>query len=233
MNIPQLLVASAASVALLVAAPGTAHAQAKYPTKNIEVVVPFAPGGGTDNMMRMITAHHGGEQMVADAAQRQQPRRRQRHGRLQLPDQQEGRFARHRRRHADDRLRQAAGAAAGQPSRRDDGADDRRDRRADAVGAHRVALQDARGLRRRGARQAGPAHRRRHRHPQRGPHLRPPARAGGEDQAEVRALQFGRRGDRGADGRPHRRRHHESERDRRRRSRPARRRTWRSRRRSA
>ena len=30
-------------------------AQAKYPPKTIEVVVPFAPGGGTDNMMRMIT----------------------------------------------------------------------------------------------------------------------------------------------------------------------------------
>ena len=56
MNVPHLLVAFAASVALLVGAPGAAHAQAKYPTKNIEVVVPFAPGGGTDNMMRMITA---------------------------------------------------------------------------------------------------------------------------------------------------------------------------------
>ena len=56
MNVPHLLVAFAASVALLVGAPGAAQAQAKYPTKNIEVVVPFAPGGGTDNMMRMITA---------------------------------------------------------------------------------------------------------------------------------------------------------------------------------
>ncbi len=31
-----------------------AAAQAKYPTKQIEVVVPYAPGGGTDNLMRMI-----------------------------------------------------------------------------------------------------------------------------------------------------------------------------------
>jgi putative tricarboxylic transport membrane protein len=55
MKFPQVLAASAASIALLLAVPGGALAQAKYPTKNIEVVVPFAPGGGTDNMMRMIT----------------------------------------------------------------------------------------------------------------------------------------------------------------------------------
>src|SRR5919106_6273321 len=30
-------------------------AQAKYPSRTIEVVVPYAPGGGTDNLMRMIT----------------------------------------------------------------------------------------------------------------------------------------------------------------------------------
>jgi putative tricarboxylic transport membrane protein len=56
MNVLHHLVAFAASVALLAGAPGAAHAQAKYPSKNVEVVVPFAPGGGTDNMMRMITA---------------------------------------------------------------------------------------------------------------------------------------------------------------------------------
>jgi putative tricarboxylic transport membrane protein len=56
MKVAQLLAAVAASSALLAVAPGTARAQAKYPSKNIEVVVPFAPGGGTDNMMRMITA---------------------------------------------------------------------------------------------------------------------------------------------------------------------------------
>ena len=51
----QALAAAAASAAVLLASHGSAQAQAKYPTKNIEVVVPFAPGGGTDNMMRMIT----------------------------------------------------------------------------------------------------------------------------------------------------------------------------------
>ena len=55
MGMLQQLVASAASVALLAGLPGTATAQAKYPSKGIEVVVPFAPGGGTDNLMRMIT----------------------------------------------------------------------------------------------------------------------------------------------------------------------------------
>jgi len=55
MNLPQVLAAPAACLALLLAAPGAAVAQAKYPSKNIEVIVPFAPGGGTDNMMRTIT----------------------------------------------------------------------------------------------------------------------------------------------------------------------------------
>ena len=55
MNLLQVLVASAASGMLLLASAGDALAQAKYPSKSIEVVVPFAPGGGTDNLMRMIT----------------------------------------------------------------------------------------------------------------------------------------------------------------------------------
>jgi len=32
-----------------------AFAQGKYPSRTVEVVVPYAPGGGTDNLMRMIT----------------------------------------------------------------------------------------------------------------------------------------------------------------------------------
>ncbi len=51
----RLLAASVVSTTLWLAVPGAALAQPKYPTKNIEVVVPFAPGGGTDNLMRMIT----------------------------------------------------------------------------------------------------------------------------------------------------------------------------------
>ena len=56
MNLRQLLVVTAASLTLALASSGAALGQAKYPSKNIEVVVPYAPGGGTDNMMRMITA---------------------------------------------------------------------------------------------------------------------------------------------------------------------------------
>jgi len=42
--------------ASVVAAATVALAQAKYPAKTVEVVVPFAPGGGTDNLMRTIVA---------------------------------------------------------------------------------------------------------------------------------------------------------------------------------
>src|SRR5258708_13416545 len=41
--------------AVLLAASVAAIAQPKYPQRTIEVVVPYAPGGGTDNLMRMIT----------------------------------------------------------------------------------------------------------------------------------------------------------------------------------
>jgi putative tricarboxylic transport membrane protein len=40
--------------ALLLAVSGAGLAQ-KYPSKTVEVVVPYAPGGGTDNLMRTIT----------------------------------------------------------------------------------------------------------------------------------------------------------------------------------
>ena len=51
----RLLSASVMSIAMLLATTGNVLAQAKYPAKTIEVVVPYAPGGGTDNLMRMIT----------------------------------------------------------------------------------------------------------------------------------------------------------------------------------
>jgi len=41
--------------AMLLAASAVVLAQAKYPQRTVEVVVPYAPGGGTDNLMRMIT----------------------------------------------------------------------------------------------------------------------------------------------------------------------------------
>jgi len=41
--------------AVLLAVSAAAAAQAKYPQRTVEVVVPYAPGGGTDNLMRMIT----------------------------------------------------------------------------------------------------------------------------------------------------------------------------------
>jgi putative tricarboxylic transport membrane protein len=41
--------------AALLAVSTLAAAQAKYPQRVVEVVVPYAPGGGTDNLMRMIT----------------------------------------------------------------------------------------------------------------------------------------------------------------------------------
>jgi putative tricarboxylic transport membrane protein len=44
-----------ALAALVLGAGLTALAQDKYPSRPVEVVVPYAPGGGTDNLMRMIT----------------------------------------------------------------------------------------------------------------------------------------------------------------------------------
>ena len=41
--------------AALLAVSTLGFAQGKYPSRTIEVVVPYAPGGGTDNLMRMIT----------------------------------------------------------------------------------------------------------------------------------------------------------------------------------
>jgi putative tricarboxylic transport membrane protein len=41
--------------AVLLAVSTLGFSQAKYPARPVEVVVPYAPGGGTDNLMRMIT----------------------------------------------------------------------------------------------------------------------------------------------------------------------------------
>ena len=52
MVLSRVLAASAAAASLLVSVGAEAQ---KYPARPIEVVVPYAPGGGTDNLMRMIT----------------------------------------------------------------------------------------------------------------------------------------------------------------------------------
>jgi putative tricarboxylic transport membrane protein len=49
-----LRVAAALAVLALLGSPAAPAAQGKYPSRAIEVVVPFAPGGGTDNLMRTI-----------------------------------------------------------------------------------------------------------------------------------------------------------------------------------
>src|SRR5688572_1225421 len=41
--------------AVLVSLSGLVFSQGKYPSRTVEVVVPYAPGGGTDNLMRTIT----------------------------------------------------------------------------------------------------------------------------------------------------------------------------------
>ena len=51
----RLPAAAVASLAVLLAPAADVLAQAKYPSRMVEVVVPYAPGGGTDNLMRMIT----------------------------------------------------------------------------------------------------------------------------------------------------------------------------------
>lgn len=51
---PLRMLAAAFGAALIAVTTG-AFAQGKYPQKTVEVVVPYAPGGGTDNLMRMIT----------------------------------------------------------------------------------------------------------------------------------------------------------------------------------
>jgi tripartite-type tricarboxylate transporter receptor subunit TctC len=48
---------------------GTGHAQQRYPTKPVRLIVPLAPGGGTDIMARMIAARlfeEFGQQFVVD-----------------------------------------------------------------------------------------------------------------------------------------------------------------------
>src|SRR5437868_14152850 len=53
MNLGRFTALFLSAISLLISS--GAVAQAKYPARMVEVVVPYAPGGGTDNLMRMIT----------------------------------------------------------------------------------------------------------------------------------------------------------------------------------
>lgn len=52
MPMSRVLAASVAACSVLLSAGAEAQ---KYPSRPVEIVVPYAPGGGTDNLMRMIT----------------------------------------------------------------------------------------------------------------------------------------------------------------------------------
>jgi tripartite-type tricarboxylate transporter receptor subunit TctC len=56
-------------LAAALAAPAIARAQASWPTKTVRFIVPFAPGGGTDTVSRLICdqlSRHFGKQFVVD-----------------------------------------------------------------------------------------------------------------------------------------------------------------------
>lgn len=64
-----LATASALALAAIVSLPGTARAQAAYPSKPIRLIIPFAPGGVTDTSGRIIADYLSkklGQQVVPD-----------------------------------------------------------------------------------------------------------------------------------------------------------------------
>ena len=71
---------------LVAGLPAGAWAQ-DYPTRAIEIVVPYAPGGGTDIMVRQIVKVLEEQKLVHGPRDGQQPHRGQRRGREVLRDQ--------------------------------------------------------------------------------------------------------------------------------------------------
>lgn len=65
MHFSRLLRATATTVAALLLAATTAHAQAKWPTGPVRVLVPYAPGGATDISSRIMVEHL--KKVVGDA----------------------------------------------------------------------------------------------------------------------------------------------------------------------
>ena len=81
------------SAAFLAAAglPAATFGQGKYPSRPIEVVVPFAPGGGTDNLMRTIVGIIDENKWSPVPINVNNRAGRQRRHRLHVPPEQEGR----------------------------------------------------------------------------------------------------------------------------------------------
>ena len=69
----KVLLGAALAFTLPMLSPATVNAQAAYPTKSVTFVVPFAPGGGTDIVARVVSARltalwsgSGGQSVIVD-----------------------------------------------------------------------------------------------------------------------------------------------------------------------
>jgi tripartite-type tricarboxylate transporter receptor subunit TctC len=66
MRMPRRVLLGALGAATI---PAAARAQPAYPTRSIRVVIPFGPGGGTDNLIRLLEPHVSralGQQLVVE-----------------------------------------------------------------------------------------------------------------------------------------------------------------------